>query len=177
MMKSIALKAMAVAGSVAMGILVGRVVVSQGMDPRRAQATPPRKQVIVNSGSASEIRITFKGYTGRPTPSPKPGFLVVDAKAHVMNFAGTQPFRWYLKVIKNTKPVTVVLERFYDHQAFPIETGKFASPTFYEEVPLPPGRYQAMLQIRSYADIFDRAGNVDESNFAIASSVLAQQVP
>lgn len=165
-------KSATVIASVALGVLLGRALVGRAVEP--AEEGARRTVTVTNTGR--ENRITFKGYDGRTTASPKPGFLVVDAQATISSMHISEDCRWYLAIALPTVPETLVREFVYDHQAFRIEKGQTMTRSFYEEVPLPPGRYRVALQLRSYRPVYDSQGKVLTENFPLAGSVMAQIV-
>ncbi|MGE3820976.1 MAG: hypothetical protein AB7I30_16310 [Isosphaeraceae bacterium] len=108
--------------------------------------------------------------------STKPGFLVVDAEATITNHRETQPFRWFLRIGRNTRPQTVDHEMAYDAQAIVVPHGATITPTLYEQIPLPPGRYIVMLQLQSYQDAKTADGKVLIPNLPLASKVFFETV-
>jgi hypothetical protein len=152
------------------GALVGKPI-----EPARPNGPRPNR-VVVSDGSDRTNRIVFQGNPRGAVESPRLGVLVVDAGMRVASPHSGQTYHWYIKVGTASKPVKAIHEFAYEHQAFRIEAGQSANKAFHEEIPLPPGRYLVMLQLRSDEIVSDRDGNVITNFVPIASEVLTQIV-
>jgi hypothetical protein len=149
MKRRIILKALLIIGSVVCGVFLGRAVHSGMQGPKETR----------RESGVSSVEFPNVGKENKFT-SPKPGFLMVKARASLPNQIVPESVYWFL-LVRDPSTGAILHEALYDHQTFSIRAGSTTYPTFSEQIEFPPGFYAVTVGLKRVKPVRRRDGTPD----------------
>ncbi len=163
MSRDTALKVALMVGAVATGVLLGRTA-SSGVKNKRPK---------YEKGSISFPQLMNGTHQ---LVSPKPGVLVVEAQADIINKVGTGNYKWFL-LVRHPKTNEIYTNQVYDHQVFWVKNGATVHPTFREELPFLPSRYKVTVGLKKLQPVREPDGSIsDPSGQTLCSNTFYEVV-
>jgi hypothetical protein len=84
------------------------------------------------------VNVTLPDAPAATYHSPKPGKLIVDAQAHLVNKVVSETYLWYVEARVEE---AMIYRKVYEGQYFTVRKGESAHPTFHDEIDVQPGEY------------------------------------